>query len=38
MLNCACIQVATNEMYATHKGIIEGSQNTVMIQAYCCKD
>ena len=33
MLNCAHIQVATNEMYATHKGIIEGSQSTVVIQS-----
>ena len=26
MLNCAFMQVATNEMYPTRKGIIQGSQ------------
>ena len=30
MLNCACMQVATNEMYATHRGIIEGNQTKLI--------
>ena len=28
MLSCVHMQVATNEVYATLKGIIEGSENT----------
>ena len=30
MLNCAFMQVATNEMYPTRKGIIQGRQTKLI--------